>query len=64
MWSYLVQTDKLQWDAQGDLLITTLDFSVFTNIATTTIFHVHSCEITKCELFLTCKLVFWVEQPW
>ena len=54
--SHLVQTAKLWRDVQGGVLITILDISVFPNIATTTIFHVNSCELTKCELFLTCEI--------
>ena len=54
--SHIFQTSKFQWNVQGDVLVTTLDISVFTNITTTTIVHVHSCELTKCELFLTCEL--------
>ena len=38
------------------MVVTALDLSVFSNITTTTIFHAHSCELTKCELFLTCEL--------
>ena len=53
---HLVHTVKLQWDVQCDVLITTLDIYVFYNIAMTTIFNVHSCELTKCELFLTCEI--------
>ena len=48
----IVQTFKFQRDVQGGILITTLDLSVFPNITMTTIFHDHSCEITKCELIL------------
>ena len=54
--SHLVHTEKLQLDVQGGVLITILDLSMFPNIATTTIFHDHSCELTKCEIFLTCEL--------
>ena len=36
---------------------TTLDLYVFTKLTTTTIFHVQSWELTKCKLFLTCKLL-------
>ena len=50
--SHLVQTVNFQRYVQCDILATTLDLSVFPNIATTTIFHVHICELTKCELFL------------
>ena len=36
----------------SDILVTTLDLLVFPNIASTTIFHVHSQE----QIFLTCEL--------
>ena len=49
--SHLVHTNKLQQYVQGDVLLTIINLSVFPNIATTTIFHVHRCDITKCELF-------------
>ena len=39
---HLVQTAKFQQDVQGDLLVTTLDLAVSTNITTTSIFQVHS----------------------
>ena len=52
----LVQTTKLQKYVQCYVLITILDIYVFTNITTTTNFHVHSCELTKCELLLTCEI--------
>ena len=42
---------------QGGIFVTALDISMFTNIATDTYFHVHSFEITKCELFLICELL-------
>ena len=54
--SHLVQTAKLQWDVQSDVLVTTLDLSDFHNFVTKTIFHVHSCELTKCEVFLQERL--------
>ena len=54
--SRLVQNVKFQQDVQGDILFTTLDLSVFPKIATTTIFHVHSWELTKCEIFFNCEL--------
>ena len=50
--SRLVRTAKLQLYFQGGVLITTLDLSVFPNFFLTTNFHVHSCELTKCEIFL------------
>ena len=48
--SHIVQTNKFQQYFQGDVLLTILNLSVFPNIVTTTIFHVHRCELTKCEL--------------
>ena len=42
---HLLQAIKFQQNVQGDILVTTLDLSVFTNIVTTTIFHVHSWEL-------------------
>ena len=54
--SNLVQTAKLQQYVQGDVLVTTLYLSVFPNIAMTTIVRVHSCELAKRELYLTCEL--------
>ena len=51
---YLVHNTKIQRDFQGDVLLTILDISVFPNIATTTIFHVH-----QCELFLPERLLSW-----
>ena len=66
--SHSVQTDKLQQDLQGDVLITTLDLYVFPNITTPINFHVHSCELTKCELSSPVKFysqnVFRADQPW
>ena len=55
-YSHLVHIVKFQLDVQGGILITTLDLSVFPNIATTTILNFHICELTKCELFLTCEI--------
>ena len=55
--SHLVQTAKLQQYVQNDVIITTLDVSVFPKISTTTIFHVNSCEITKSEISLTYDLL-------
>ena len=59
LWRYdfhLVQTVKFQRDVQCDILVTNLDLSVFPNIFTTTKFHVHNWELTKCEIYLTCEL--------
>ena len=55
--SHIVQTAKLQRYVQNDVVITTLDLFVFTNISTTTIFHFNSCEINKSENFLTYELL-------
>ena len=55
--SHLFQTVKIKQDVKGDTIITNLDLYVFPKIETTTIFHVHSWELTKCELFLTCGLL-------
>ena len=52
---HLFQTSKLQQYIEGNWLVTTLDISMFSNIKMTTNFHVHSWELTKCELFLTCE---------
>ena len=49
---HLVQIVKFQRDVQGDILVTTLDLSMFPNITMTAMFHVYSCELTKCELLL------------
>ena len=40
---------------QVDKLINILDLSVYTNIETTTIFHFHSCDLTKCKPLLNCE---------
>ena len=55
--SHLVQSAKRQQYVQGDLVITILDIYLFPNIATTTIVYVHSCELTKCELFLAFEIL-------
>ena len=53
----LSQTTKFQLYEQGDAFLTILNPSVFPNIFTTTNFHVHRCELTKCELFLPERLL-------
>ena len=47
---HILQTNKIQRYVHGDVLLTIFDIPVFTNIATTAIFHVHQCEIflSKC----------------
>ena len=54
---YLVQTTKFQRDAQVDVLLAILYLPMFPNITTTTIFHGHRCELTKCEIFLPERLM-------
>ena len=65
--SHLFKTDKLQRFVQGGVLFTTLYLYVFPNIATTTIFHVHSCELTRCKIFFPCELssqnIFGLDKP-
>ena len=41
----LLHKIKLQVNAQGDILLTVLDFLVFSKTATSTTFHVHWCEM-------------------
>ena len=53
---HLVHTTKFQQDVQGDILLTILSLSIFSNIVTTTIFHVNRCELTKWKRFLTENL--------
>ena len=53
---YLVHTAKFQRDVQCDILTTILNIPMFTNIKTTTIFHVHRCELTNCKRFLSERL--------
>ena len=48
----LFQTTKFQRYVQGDVLLDILNVPVFPNITTTPLFHVHRCEVTKCEIFL------------
>ena len=58
LWScdfHLVKTSKLQRNVQGDVLVTTIDLSVFPNITKITIFHIHSCELNKCHILPTCE---------
>ena len=52
-----VQATKFQIYVQGDVFITTFNLHVFPNISTTTMFHVHSFELTRCELFLPKRLL-------
>ena len=47
---------KSQRYVQVGVLPIILDFPVFINIVTTTIFHVYMCELTRCELFLLERL--------
>ena len=53
---HLVQTTKFQRDVQGDVFLAIFDIYLFPKIATTAIFHVHRCELTKCKLFLPERL--------
>ena len=48
----IFHTTKFKQYVQGEVLLTVLILTVFPNIATTKSFHVHRCEITKCELFI------------
>ena len=52
----IVHTAKFQRDVQGDVLLTILNLPMFPNILTSTIFHVHRCELTRCELSLPERL--------
>ena len=46
---YIFQTNKIQKDIQGDVLLTILDLPLFPRIVPTAIFHVHRCELSIPE---------------
>ena len=66
--SHLVQTAKLQRYVQNDVIITTLDISVFPNISTTTIFILTAVNSPRVKFFSPINFypqnVFQVGQPW